>query len=57
MTTDLIQYLLNHISRDCINKTDFWGRTPLDNCYEYNISQIRQEIIALLRSKGGIANK
>ena len=32
------------------------GNTPLDDCYLENHSPIRQEIIALLRSTGGIAN-
>ena len=38
-----------------INKKDRWEWTPLD-CAYYNDSPIRQEIIALLRSKGGKAN-
>ena len=42
---------------DSINKTGESGETPLDYCYELNGNPIRQEIIALLRSKGGIANK
>ena len=41
---------------DSINKEDITGETSLDCCYEYNDSPIRQEIIALLRSKGGKAN-
>ena len=32
------------------------GVTPLDRAYYNNDSPIRQEIIALLRSKGGKAN-
>ena len=58
--TELIQFLLNLMTIDSINKEDNDGLTPLDccyDCYEYNRSPIRQEIIALLRSKGGIANK
>ena len=55
--TDLIQFLLNHMVIDSINKTDESGCTPLDNCYRCNDSPICQEIIALLCSKGGIANK
>ena len=54
--TDLIQLLLNNMSLDGINKEDDDGATPLDWCYDDNDSPIRQEIIALLRSKGGIAN-
>ncbi len=55
--TDVIQCLLNHMTLDSINKEDPDGETPLDWCYDANDSPIRQEIIALLRSKGGIANK
>ena len=54
-TTELIQLLLTNMTLDSINKK--WGDlTPLDQCYRDNFSPIRQEIIALLRSKGGIAN-
>ncbi len=55
-TTDLIQLLLNNMSLDSINQETNYGETPLDYCYQLNGSPIRQEIIALLRSKGGIAN-
>eukprot|EP00942_MAST-04A_sp_MAST-4A-sp1_P003849 g3849.t1 len=55
-TTELIQLLLTHMPLDSINKKNGWGRTPLDNAYRNNRSPIRQEIIALLRSKGGKAN-
>ena len=41
---------------DSINKKDRGGSTPLDYAYDDNDSPIRQEIIALLRSKGGKAN-
>ncbi len=45
------------MSLDSINnKTYRWGFTPLDKAYAYNHSPIRQEIIALLRSKGGKGN-
>ena len=53
--TDLIQLLLNHMTLDNINR-DFFGTTPLDVAYRSNNSPIRQEIIALLRSKGAKAN-
>ena len=53
--TDLIQLLLNHMTLDNINR-DFFGTTPLDVAYRANNSPIRQEIIALLRSKGAKAN-
>ena len=56
--TELIELLLNHMTIDSINKmASDDGNTPLDDCYEHNYNPIRQEIIALLRSKGGIANK
>ena len=55
--TELIELLLTHISLDSINKKDvFMGYTPLDDAYYNNHSPIRQEIIALLRLKGGKAN-
>ena len=44
--TDLIQFLLNHMVIDSINKTDESGCTPLDNCYRCNDSPICQEIAA-----------
>ena len=55
-TTELIQILLTNMSLDSINKKNSGGFTPLDNAYRYNDSPLRQEIIALLRSKGGKAN-
>ena len=54
--TQLIQLLLNNMSLDSINKEDNDGETPLDFCYACNDSPIQQEIIALLHTKGGIAN-
>ena len=53
--TGVIQCLLNHMSLDSINKKNRRGSTPLDWAYS-NDSPIRQEIIALIRSKGGKAN-
>ena len=53
-TTDVIELLLTHMSLDSINKTS--GRNSLDYAYDCNDSPLRQEIIALLRSKGGKAN-
>ena len=52
--TELIQLLLTHMSLHSINKKA-GGYTPLDLAYFSN-SPIRQEIIALLRLKGGKAN-
>ena len=54
--TELIELLLNHLTIDSINKVNRAESTPLDWAYHFNGSPIRQEIIALLRSKGGKAN-
>jgi hypothetical protein len=55
--TELIDLLLTHMTLDNINKkTSRWVYTPLDCVYSNNHSPIRQEIIALIRSKGGKAN-
>ena len=40
-----------------INKKNWFGSAPLDRAYNYNNSPIKQEIIDLIRSKGGKANK
>ncbi len=56
--TELIEFLLTHMTLDSINKKmRFGGHTPLDVAYNLNNSPLRQEIIALLRSKGGKANR
>ena len=39
-----------------INKKSRAGYTPLDLAYYNNDNPLRQEIIALIRSKGGKAN-
>ncbi len=57
--TDLIQLLLNHMLIDSINKKatkDYGECTPLDCAYINSDSPIQQEIIDLIRSKGGKAN-
>ena len=54
--TELIQFLLTHMSLASINKKSRAGNTPLDDAYFYNRSPLHQEVIALLRSKGGKAN-
>jgi len=54
--TELIELLLTHMSLNSINKKTSLGYTPLDCAYLHNRSPIRQEIIALLHSKGGKAN-
>ena len=61
-TTELIELLLTHMTLDSINMEDGATArasgvcTPLDKAYFNNRSPIRQEIIALIRSKGGKAN-
>ena len=54
--TELIEFLLTHMSLDSINEKNEYGYTPLDLAYLNNDGPLRQEIIALLRSKGGKAN-
>ena len=55
-TTELIELLLTNMSLDSINKKNWAEYTPLDLAYLHNRSPLRQEIIALIRSKGGKAN-
>ena len=55
-STDVIQLLLTHMTLDSINKKESGGSTPLDCAYFANRSPIRQEIIKLIRLKGGKAN-
>ena len=52
----LIELLLTDMSLNSINNKDGDGETPLDYAFGSNKSPIRQEIIDLLRSKGGKAN-
>ena len=52
---DLIELLLDKMPLENINQKSVVNYTPLDNCYAYNYSPIRQEIIALIREKGGTA--
>ena len=61
--TDLIELLLTNMPLASINKKitqlfggDTVGSTPLDCAYHNKYSPIQQEIIALIRSKGGKAN-
>ena len=56
-STELIELLLTHMSLNSINKKNTYGETPLDRAYFHNESPIiQEEIIALIRSKGGKAN-
>ena len=51
--TEVIEFLLTHMSLNSINKKDWNGYTPLDWAYDSNGSPIQQKIIDLIRSKGG----
>ena len=53
---EFIKLLISHMSLNSINMMNAWDQTPLDEVYFANHSPLRQEIIALLRSKGGKAN-
>ena len=53
--TELIEFLLTNMSLTSINKKTWEGCTPLDLAYDpWNKSPIKQKIIDLIRSKGGI---
>ena len=54
--TGLIRLLLDNMPLDSINKEDNFGFTPLDVVRNNDDSPIHQEIIALIRSKGGISH-
>jgi hypothetical protein len=53
-TTTTVQLLLNNMKLEDINhiNTDN-GYTPLDFCYKWNDSSIKQQLIDLIRQKGG----
>ena len=55
-TTELSQLLLAYMTLDSINKKNRRGNTPLDCAYDDSDNPIRQEMILLLRLKGGKAN-
>jgi len=52
-TTTTVQLLLNNMKLEDINHKDTFGYTPLDRCYNYNNSSIKQQLIDLIRQKGG----
>ena len=52
-TTTTVQLLLNNMKLEDINHKDRHGNTPLDDCYDFNNSSIRQQLIDLIRQKGG----
>jgi len=51
-TTTTVQLLLNNMKLEDINHKTTSGFTPLDVCYDNN-SSIRQQLIDLIRQKGG----
>ena len=51
--TTIVQLLLNNMKLEDINHKDTDGDTPLDCCYKYNNSSIKQQLIDLIRQKGG----
>ena len=52
-TTTTVQLLLNNMKLEDINHKDRYGFTPLDYCYYINNSSITQQLIDLIRQKGG----
>ena len=55
--TKVIELLLTNMTLDSINMKDKSGWTPLDETYHFTDSPIKQKIIALIRLKGGKANR
>ena len=55
-TTTTVQLLLNNMKLEDINHKNTYGNTPLDICYDYNNSSIKQQLIDLIRQKGGKTN-
>eukprot|EP00944_MAST-04C_sp_MAST-4C-sp1_P005873 g5873.t1 len=53
INTKTVQVLLKNMALKDINQGDKDGYTPLDYCYYYNNSSIKQDLIALIKSKGG----
>ena len=52
-TTTTVQLLLNNMKLEDINHKNKYGSTPLDLCYINNKSSIKQQLIDLIRQKGG----
>ena len=52
-TTTTVQLLLNNMKLEDINHKNTDGNTPLDSCYKHNDSSIKQQLIKLIRQKGG----
>ena len=51
--TTTVELLLNNMRLEDINNKDIDGYTPLDHCYIHNYSSIKQQLINLIRQKGG----
>ena len=51
--TSTVQLLLENMKLEDINHKDIENHTPLDDCYEWNRSSIREELIDLIELKGG----
>ena len=56
-TTTTVQLLLNNMKLEDINHINRYGDTPLDLCYEYNDCSIQQQLMDLIRQKGGRRNR
>ena len=52
-TTTIVRLLLNKMELKDINHKDTSGRVPLDLYYDFNTSPIKQQLIDLIRQKGG----
>ena len=52
-TTTTVQLLLNNMKLEDINHKNTSGNTPLDLCCRYNYRSIKQQLIDLIRQKGG----
>ena len=52
-TTTTVQLLLNNMKLEDINHISKIGDTPLDYCYYNNNSSLKQQLIDLIRQKGG----
>jgi ankyrin repeat protein len=52
-TTTIVKLLLDNMKLEDINQIDEDGDTPLDLCYKSDESSIREQLINLIRQKGG----
>ena len=51
--TNIVQLLLNKMELKDINHKGDYGHTPLDRCYSNSKGPIKQQLIKLIREKGG----